>query len=69
MSGNSVRIKAGFLPVRFDEFFREATIEKGRHILQHILQVEEIRSGNVNPSLNKYVYNSILNDIWKASIK
>ena len=45
MEERSLRIKAGFLPVRSEEFFREAIAEKGRHLVQHILQVEEVCSG------------------------
>ena len=40
-----VKIRGGFRPVQFGNFFRKSLIEKGQHLVQHILNVEEIYSG------------------------
>jgi len=43
-----VKIRGGFQPVQFEIFFRKSLIEKGQHLVQHILNVEEIQSGTKN---------------------
>jgi hypothetical protein len=46
MNNNPVlKIRAGFLPVQFGNYFRKSLIEKGLHLVQHVLNVEEIPSG------------------------
>jgi hypothetical protein len=47
-----VKIRAGFSPIGFGDFFRKSLVEKGLHLVQHILNVEEIQSG----AKNKYFF-------------
>jgi len=50
-----VKIRAGFMPVEFGDFFRTSLVEKGSHLVQHILNVEEVQSGTkTNIFLNIY---------------
>lgn len=44
MSSASLRIRAGFSPVNFESFFRPSSIQKGLHLIKHVLHVEEIKS-------------------------
>ena len=42
-----VKIRAGFMPVEFGDFFCTSLVEKGSHLVQHVLNVEEIQSGKI----------------------
>ena len=41
----SFTLRAGFMPVITSDYFRPSLLEKGAHIVQHIFNVEELRSG------------------------